>query len=75
MIVTTEHPSSAVADLAVETIDGCDFASISVLDGGQVILPAGTDPVVAEVDPTPSTQGCVAPWRSACPTTALEVPP
>jgi hypothetical protein len=40
----------AVADLAVETIDGCDFASIFVLDGGQVITPSGTDPVVAEVD-------------------------
>jgi hypothetical protein len=40
----------AVADLAVETIDGCDYASIFVLDDGQVITPSGTDPVVAEVD-------------------------
>ena len=40
----------AVVNLAVETIDGCDFASIFVLHGDQVTTPAGTDPVVAEVD-------------------------
>lgn len=40
----------AVVDLAVETIDGCDFASVFVLAGDEVTIPAGTDPVVAEVD-------------------------
>jgi hypothetical protein len=40
----------AVVDLAVETIDGCDFASIFVVKGDEVTTPAGTDPVVAEVD-------------------------
>ena len=40
----------AVVDLAVETIEGCDFASIFVVDGDQVTTSAGTDPVAAEVD-------------------------
>jgi ANTAR domain/GAF domain len=39
----------AVVDLAVETIDGCDFASIFVVDGDQVTTSAGTDPVAAQV--------------------------
>ncbi len=40
----------AVVDLAVETIDGCDSASIFVLAGDDVTIPAYTDAVVAEVD-------------------------
>ncbi len=40
----------AVVDLAVETIDGCDFASIFVLDGNSVTSPVGTDSVAADVD-------------------------
>jgi hypothetical protein len=40
----------AVVDLAVETIDGCDFASIFVLDSATLTVPMGTDPVAAEAD-------------------------
>jgi len=40
----------AVVDLAVETIDGCDYASIFVLKGDEVTTPGGTNPIVAEVD-------------------------
>ncbi len=40
----------AVVDLAVETIEGCDFASIFVLDGNALTTPVGTDSVAAEVD-------------------------
>src|ERR1700760_2081669 len=40
----------AVVDLAVETIDGCDFASIFVLDGNTLTLPVGTGSVGAEAD-------------------------
>ena len=40
----------AVVHLAVETIDGCDFASILVLDGNAVTVPVGTDSVAADVD-------------------------
>ncbi len=40
----------AVVDLAVETIDGCDFASIFVVDGNTVATPVGTDSVAAGVD-------------------------
>src|SRR6202011_3452995 len=40
----------AVVDLAVETIDGCDFASIFVLDGNTLTTPVGTDSVAAGVD-------------------------
>src|ERR1700739_1205412 len=37
----------AVVNLAVQTIDGCDFASIFVLDGNTVTRPVGTDSVAA----------------------------
>src|ERR1700749_3562552 len=40
----------AVVDLAVETIDGCDFASIFVLDGNTLTIPVGTDSVAAGAD-------------------------
>jgi ANTAR domain/GAF domain len=40
----------AVVDLAVQTIDGCDFASIFVLDGITLTTPLGTDSVAAGVD-------------------------
>jgi hypothetical protein len=40
----------AVVDLAVETIDGCDFASILVLDGDRLTAAVGTDSVAASVD-------------------------
>jgi hypothetical protein len=40
----------AVVNLAVQTIDGCDFASIFVQDGNTLTGPVGTDSVAAEVD-------------------------
>ena len=40
----------AVVDLAVETIDGCDFASIFVLDGNTLTTAVGTDSVAAGAD-------------------------
>ena len=40
----------AVVDLAVKTIDGCDFAGLFVLEGDAVTTPAHTDPVVIAVD-------------------------
>ncbi len=39
-----------VVGLAVETIDGCDFAGIFLLDGNTVTTPVHTDPIVIEVD-------------------------
>jgi GAF domain-containing protein len=39
-----------VVDLSVITIDGCDFAGIFMMDGGQVTTPVSTDPVVIELD-------------------------
>jgi GAF domain-containing protein len=41
---------SSVVDLAVATIDGCDFAGIFFLVDGAVVTPAHTDPLVIEVD-------------------------
>jgi GAF domain-containing protein len=41
---------SSVVDLAVATIDGCDFAGVFLLDGEEVTTPAHTDPFVSEVD-------------------------
>jgi hypothetical protein len=40
----------AVVDLAVATIEGCDFASIFVLGGNSLTAPVGTDAVAAGVD-------------------------
>lgn len=39
-----------VVDLAVETIEGCDYAGIFLLEEDAVTTPAHTDPVVIEVD-------------------------
>jgi len=39
-----------VVDLAVETIDGCDFAGIFLLESGKVTTPVLTDPIVIEID-------------------------
>jgi GAF domain-containing protein len=41
---------ASVVDLAVTTIDGCDYAGIFLLDGGVITTSAHTDPVVAEID-------------------------
>ena len=40
----------AVLDLAMATIEGCDFAGIFVLEDGRVTTPARTDPLVADVE-------------------------
>ena len=40
----------AVVDLAVATVEGCDFAGISLMGGQQVTTPARTDALVAVVD-------------------------
>jgi LytS/YehU family sensor histidine kinase len=40
----------AVVDLAVATIEGCDFAGVFVLKAGTVTTPVNTDAVVAELD-------------------------
>jgi hypothetical protein len=37
-------------DLAVETIEGCDFAGIFMLDGDSISTPVHTDPIVIEID-------------------------
>jgi hypothetical protein len=37
-------------DLAVETIDGCDFAGIFLLEGNSISTPVHTDPIVIEID-------------------------
>jgi GAF domain-containing protein len=39
-----------VADLAVSTIEGCDFAGIFLVEGSEVTTPVCTDAVVADVD-------------------------
>lgn len=39
-----------VVDVAVDTIDGCDFAGIFLLEGGTVTTPVHTDQLVAAVD-------------------------
>lgn len=39
-----------IVDLAVATIEGCDFAGIFLLEGGTVVTPASTDPVVGVID-------------------------
>jgi GAF domain-containing protein len=39
-----------VVDLAVETIEGCDFAGISMRHGKKVETPAASDPLVVQLD-------------------------
>ena len=39
-----------VVDLAVDTIEGCDFAGISLRRGTKVETPASTDPLVDQLD-------------------------
>ncbi len=41
---------ATVVDVAAATIEGCDFAGLSIVDGGEVSSPAHTDPIVIEVD-------------------------
>ncbi len=39
-----------VVDLAVESIDGCDFAGVFLLEGDLITTPVHTHPVVIEID-------------------------
>ena len=39
-----------MVELAVATIDGCDFAGLFLIDGDTVSTPAHTDPIVVEID-------------------------
>jgi GAF domain-containing protein len=41
---------SSVVELAVATIDGCDFAGLFLVVGDGVTTPVQTDPVVAKID-------------------------
>jgi hypothetical protein len=41
---------ASVVELAVDTIEGCDFAGLFVIDGGIVSTPVSTDPLVDEAD-------------------------
>jgi transcriptional regulator with GAF, ATPase, and Fis domain len=45
-----QHTLQKIVDLAVETIDGCDHAGVSVLRGKEVATPAATDDVPRAVD-------------------------
>ena len=47
---TVTETLAQVVDLAVATIEGCDFAGIFVVDKDVVTSPIHTDPVVDEVD-------------------------
>ena len=44
------HTLSSIVELAVATIEGCDFAGIFLVEGDIVTTPVHTDPVVAEID-------------------------
>ena len=41
---------TSVVELAVLTIDGCDFAGLFLIDGDSVTTPVHTDPIVVEID-------------------------
>ena len=41
---------AVVAQLAKDTIEGCDFAGLFVLDGAEISTPAHTDQIVVEID-------------------------
>jgi GAF domain-containing protein len=41
---------AGLVDLAVATIEGCDFAGIFLIDDDVVTTPVHTDPIVVEVD-------------------------
>lgn len=45
-----ENTLQATVDLAVATIDGCDFAGIFILAGDTISTPVHTDPIVIDVD-------------------------
>jgi hypothetical protein len=41
---------ASVVELAVATIEGCDFAGLFLIEGDAVITPVHTDPLVVEID-------------------------
>ena len=43
-------PLQTVIDLAVATVEGCDFAGIFTLENGAILTAAQTAPIVAEID-------------------------
>jgi transcriptional regulator with GAF, ATPase, and Fis domain len=45
-----QHTLQKIVDLAVETIDGCDHAGVSVLHGKEVETPAASDDIPRAVD-------------------------
>jgi hypothetical protein len=47
---STEATLQAVVDLAVATIDGCDFAGIFLVVDDQVTTPVHTDPMGVQID-------------------------
>jgi hypothetical protein len=47
---STEATLQAVVDLAVATIDGCDFAGIFLVVGEEVTTPVHSDPLVVRID-------------------------
>lgn len=47
---TTTETLQRVVDLAVATIEGCDFAGIFLLEAHTVTTPVSTDEIVAEID-------------------------
>ena len=47
---TVQGTMQRIVDLAVDTIEGCDHASISVLEGTQIATQVYSDPRVADVD-------------------------
>ena len=41
---------ASVVELAVATIDGCDFAGLFLIEGDTVTTPVHTHPIVVEID-------------------------
>jgi hypothetical protein len=46
-----------VVELAVSTIEGCDYAGIFLIEGDRVTTPVHTDPIVVEIDQAQHTTG------------------
>ena len=44
------HTLSSIVELAVATIEGCDFAGVFLIEGDEITTPVHTDPLVAEID-------------------------
>jgi hypothetical protein len=44
------HTLSSIVELAVATVEGCDYAGIFLLEGDIVTTPVHTDPIVAAID-------------------------